>query len=425
MAADVKASATRHARRNYTLGVINGALFGLADNLASPYLVLSPFVDALGGSHVLVGLLPAIYNGGWFFPQLFISHRLQQMPLKKPAYDLGALARIICWFLLTVSTFLVPREFPQLLLAIFFLFYVLFSFAAGFTGASFMDIVAKVIPPNRRGTFFGRRDLGSALTAIIAGVAIQRLLDPASGILFPYNFGLLFVISGIGVVLALGSFHFVVEPAEFTQGPSVTFREQLAAARCILVRNHQFRRYLLTRGIIAVADIATPFYAIYAMDSLKAPLDIVGTYIAFSTLSSLVTNPLLSRISDHRGHRVVLLLAAMGMVAMPLIALVFGWLPPGPNLGLPFGLIFVFSGITRTAGNIAFPSLLLEIAPAQERPLYIGFTNTMLGVASFLPTVGGVLLDTAGYRAMFLITLTVGLIGLALGLGMKRNARQT
>jgi MFS family permease len=415
-----KSIATRHLRRNYTLGVLNGTLFGLADNLASPYLVLSPFVDALGGSHVLVGLLPAIYNGGWFFPQFLISHRLQQMPLKLAVYDRGAWFRGLCWSILTAAVFIVPRDRPEVLLALFFSFYVLFSFAAGFTGAAFMDIVAKVIPANRRGTFFGRRDLGAALSAIAAGLVIRWLLDPTTGVPFPLSFGWLFLLSGVSIVLALGLFHFVVEPAERTPNAPVTFRYQLSAAGRVLRCNHFYRRYLVTRGILAIADIATPFYAIYATDALHAPLEIVGSYLAFATLASLISNPLLCRLGERRGLRSVLLVAAGGMVAMPLVALALGLLPPGPILGIPFGLVFVVNGITRTAGNIAFPSMLLEIAPAQERALYIGFTNTMLGVASFLPTLGGVILDLAGYRVMFGLTLGVGFVGFWLGRGMKR-----
>jgi MFS family permease len=415
---DPRIVATRHFRRNYICGLLNGAFFGFVDSVASPYLVLSLFVNNLGGSNFLVGLLPAINNGGWFLPQFLISHRLQQLPRKKVVYDIAAMIRVICWIVLVVSTFLIGNTNATLLLVLFFIPYTLYSLAAGFAGAPFMDIVAKTIPVNRRGTFFGQRDLTGAMMAIGGSYIVSYFLSPELALAFPLNFAYLLLITGIAVILGLGSFSFVVEPVEATPAQGLTFRDQLHSARVIFLRNQIYRRFLLTRVAIAVADIATPFYAIYATRVLNIPLEIIGVYIAATTGASLFTNPLLSRLSDQRGHRIVLLIAATGMVTMPALAMLFGLVPAGPALGLPFGLVFVITGITRTAGNIAYPSYLLEIAPAGERPLYIGFTNTILGVATFLPVVGGILLDLAGFRVILLLALLVAGIAWSLAKGM-------
>ncbi|HEX9075512.1 MAG TPA: MFS transporter [Anaerolineae bacterium] len=415
---DPRIVAARHFRRNYICGLLNGAFFGFVDSVASPYLVLSLFVNTLGGSNFLVGLLPAINNGGWFLPQFLISHRLQQLPRKKGVYDTAALVRVICWVILVVSTFLIGNTNATLLLLLFFIPYTVYSLAAGFAGAPFMDIVAKTIPVNRRGTFFGQRDLSGAMLAIGGSYIVSYFLNPGTAIVFPLNFAYLLLITGIAVVLGLGSFSFVVEPVEATPVQGLTFRDQLHSARVIFLRNKVYRRFLLTRVAIAIADIATPFYAIYATRVLNIPLEIIGIYIAATTGASLFTNPLLSRLSDRRGHRIVLLIAATGMVTMPALAVAFGLLPAGPALGLPFGLVFAITGITRTAGNIAYPSYLLEIAPAGERPLYIGFTNTILGIATFLPVVGGILLDLAGFRVILLLALIVAGIAWSLAKGM-------
>lgn len=415
---DPRIVAARHFRRNYICGLLNGAFFGFVDSVASPYLVLSLFVNTLGGSNFLVGLLPAINNGGWFLPQFLISHRLQQLPRKKVVYDIAAMIRVVCWIVLVVSTFLIGNTNATLLLVLFFIPYTLYSLAAGFAGAPFMDIVAKTIPVNRRGTFFGQRDLTGAMMAIGGSYIVSYFLNPELALAFPLNFAYLLLITGIAVILGLGSFSFVAEPVEATPAQGLTFRDQLHSARVIFLRNQIYRRFLLTRVAIAIADIATPFYAIYATRVLNIPLEIIGVYIAATTGASLFTNPLLSRLSDQRGHRIVLLMAATGMVAMPVLAMLFGLVPAGPALGLPFGLVFVITGITRTAGNIAYPSYLLEIAPAGERPLYIGFTNSILGVATFLPVVGGILLDLAGFRVILLLALVVAGIAWSLAKGM-------
>ena len=216
----------------------------------------------------------------------------------------------------------------------------------------------------------------------------------------------------------LSLFGFVVEPPDATTGQQVTLREQTRAARRLWRENRMFRRYLTTRIVLALADVATPFYAIFATRQLGGPEQIVGLYIGLTTLSAMVTNPLWSWISDHRGNRPMLLAAAFTALIMPVIAFVFGLFPPSPLLVTPFGLLFVFYGAGRTAGNIAFPTYLLEIAPASERSLYIGFTNTLLGIATFIPAVGGILLDLFGFTPLFVISLLVGALGVWLAGGL-------
>ena len=408
----------KNYKRNYILGLTNGAMFGFVDSAASPYLVLPLFVNALGGSNLLIGLLPAIANGTWYFPQFLISHRLQRLPRKISVYASAGFIRIVCWALLIVATFVLAQSNPALLLALFFLFYTIYGLAAGFAGTPFMDIVAKTIPTERRGSYFGNRDLVGALMAIAAGWVVNYFLSPDLAAIFPSNFGFLFLIVGSTVVIGLGAFSLIVEPAGIVPADQITFREQLRAARQMVSANRGYRRYLLTRIVLAIADIATPFYAIYAIKILEIPAETVGAYIGIATISSLITNPLLSRASDRRGNRIVLIGAATGMLIMPIIALAFGLLPPSPLLGLPFGVMFIVSGITRTAANISYPSYLLEIAPAAERSLYIGFTNTMLGIATFIPVIGGVLLDLFGFRAVLVLGLAISALAWWLARGM-------
>jgi hypothetical protein len=46
-------------------------------NLTDPSLVLSVFVRMLGGSNMLIGLLPTIRFGGWFLPQFMAASWIQ------------------------------------------------------------------------------------------------------------------------------------------------------------------------------------------------------------------------------------------------------------------------------------------------------------------------------------------------------------
>ncbi|MBI4675930.1 MAG: MFS transporter [Chloroflexi bacterium] len=413
----------KNLRYNYTLGIFNGAIFGFVDALIAPSLTLAVFITQLGGPSLLVGLMSAIYNGGWFIPQFLISHRLQQRPLKKPVYAGAAAVRIACWLLIVLATFLLGATNQTLLLAIFFALMTIYSLAAGVAGNPFMAIVAKVIPMPRRGSFFGWREFSGTAMGLLAGYLVAVALSPERGLGFPNNFTLLFVVTFGAVGAGLVLFTLVREPRESITGDGITFAQQVSAARGIVQQNHQYRRYLLTRFVLAAGDLATPFYAIYATRQLGAPAAIVGLYIAVTTLSALLATPILSYLSDRRKLDWILVLAAGATPVIPLLALAFGAFGRADALALAFSLIFLVYGIGRTAANIAFPTYLLNLAPPEQRTLYIGFTNTVLGVATFIPVVGGTLLDLFGFTPLFVITFLAAACGLGLAVGLVRQRK--
>lgn len=406
----------KNLRRNYTYGILNGAIFGFVDAISAPSLVLALFIEQLGASNFLIGLLPAIVNGGWFLPQFFISHRLQQLPLKKPVYTTSAVIRISCWAIIVVATFALGASRPTELLVIFFVLITVYSFAAGFAGNAFMTIVGKIIPMPRRGSFFGLRELTGTAMGLFAGYLVAVALSPQRGLEFPNNFGILFVITFGTVALGLMVFALVREPRETTDVGEITFLDNLDKAKVVWGENRTFRLYVLTRVVLAAGDLATPFYAIYATQELGVEPAAVGVYIAVTTLAALVSNPLWSWLSDHHKSHVVMVAAAGAAPILPLLALMFGALNPGPQLALPFAILFAVYGAGRTAGNIVFPTYLLNLAPPAERTLYIGLTNTLLGFATFIPIVGGVLLDLYGFQPLFIITFLASSVGLALAL---------
>lgn len=413
----------KNLRFNYTIGLINGAIFGFVDALIAPSLTLALFITTLGGSSFLVGLLAAIYNGGWFLPQFLVSHRIQQLPLKVQLYRRASYIRIVCWFLICAATFTLGANNPTLLLFLFFLLMTIYSFTAGFAGNAFMTVVGKIIPLQTRGSFFAWREFAGTAMGLFAGYLVAVALSPQRGLVFPDNFGLVFVAAFGAIGAGLLLFVQVREPREEIKQTSVSLFDQFRTARVIVRENHTFRRYLSTRFILAAADLATPFYAIFAIRQLGAPEAIVGLYIGLTTISALLSTPVLSYLSGHHRLHWVLVIAAAATPIIPLIALIFVFLGSGDTIAVAFGLIFVVFGVGRTAANIAFPTYLLNLAPAETRSLYIGFTNTLLGIATFIPIIGGILLDLFGFTLLFAITFIMSAVGFWLALGLRHAER--
>jgi MFS family permease len=67
------------------------------------------------------------------------------------------------------------------------------------------------------------------------------------------------------------------------------------------------------------------------------------------------------------------------------------------------------------AGN----TYLLEVVPESERPSYMGLANTMLGLVTFLPVLGGLLVAWLGYNGTFIIALIFALLGVLASLRLS------
>jgi MFS family permease len=403
-----------HLRRNFTLGIINGGLFVFAEALMSIDTVLTWFVQQLGGSNFLIGLVGPLRDAGWFLPQLFISHRLQREPLKQPMYRRAAMVRVGAWSVWTLAVFVLAGNLSALLL-VFFTAYAVNALASGFAGLPFMEIVAKTIPPDRRGSYFGARMFMGGLLTLLAGVLVGVMLSVSNPLPFPKNVGVLFAVSFVAAVVGMTAFALVKEPRSEVRDDGITFTAHLQRAFWLPRYNLNLRYMLLARVSILLSYVASPFFSIYSIDVLGAPPSIIGVYLGVRTVTALAINPVWSRLSDRRGNKLVLQLAtAIGVVMLlwvvlaPLVTQAAS-VPAELRMYL-FVPVFALMGMYETGVNIGAVNLTLDVAPANDRAIYIGLTNTVLGVAYISTAVSGLIVDAAGYAGVFVAGLLLLLL---------------
>ena len=147
-------SSPREVQRSFVLGAADGVLYRLFMALTDPAFVLTWFVSQLSTSSVAVGMLLPIRMGASVLPQLFFAGWVQRRPRKMPVYRALMLVSLVCWALLIISVFVLGDTHKSLLLIVFVVLFCLYSMITGVVGLPFMDIVARVIPPRRRASFF-------------------------------------------------------------------------------------------------------------------------------------------------------------------------------------------------------------------------------------------------------------------------------
>ena len=407
-------AADPHLRRNYALGVINGSLYILAESLIDPTLVLTWFLSRLSAPNVLIGLVVPLRDTGWFLPQLFLARRQARQPYKLPTYSAAALVRCVAWA--TMSIVVLTQRNPTVLIIGFFVPYVINSAASGWGGLPFMDVVAKTIPVRQRGPYFAARMLIGGALGIAGSLVVRLALGEQLGRAFPANVGQLIAIAGLFAVVSLISFTFVVEPPGEVRDEVSSLTAHLGRAGRLMQGDHNFRLFLITRVAIMAAQMAAPFFAVYASRELGAGPEMVSVYLASNTAASVISNLMWSRLSNRRGNRAVIRLAAGLGLSMTLLAWLAGPLDRALAVGAAapwlFVVVFAISGAFQSGIGVGGMSMLLEIAPSHERALYVGLTNSVLGVALFSTSISGVLVDWLGYRGLFLLAAGCYAVGL-------------
>lgn len=392
------------------LGVLNGTLLRVLDTLASPSLVLPWFVTRLGGSAVAVGLLVPIANGGWFLPQLLMARFVHPLRQKLPLYRAASTVRVVVWVLMVAIIALGGARNPTFTLWSFILLYAVFCFGSGVSGLPWLDVIARAIPADQRGRFFGWRDFTGGILAVGASVLVRVTLNDAAGPRFPYDYAMLFALAGVAGAASYYLFGRITEPAEAT-APVAPVQPGVASIHWSApLSNRGFRLFLWTRVALMGAYVALPFYGLYARQRLGAPDGMAGVYSGALTAALVVSTMVWGRLSDGKGNLLLLRVVSVGFLVLALLPLVFGQ----HASYLAYTMVFVLMGAVYSGADIALLAMGLELAPADQRSAYLGLLNSALGVVSLLLVLGGWIVDRWGLEAVFLLSAALSSLAILL-----------
>ena len=399
----MNAEILRHLKHNMTVNLMDGAFFGFGAGFASFVTILPLFMRTMTSSPILIGLIPAIHAAGWQLPQIFtagwITRRRQVTPL---VIGLTSLERLP-YLGLALAAFFLPRLGAQVTLVITFALLVWQGLGAGFTANPWQTMIAKIIPGERRGTFFGMQgglaNLFASIGAIIAGLILGRVDSP-------WDFTWCFLIC-FGLLLI--SWVFMALTREPASQPPELDEEALPISAIgqvgtILRKDHNFRWFLIARAISQLAIMGYAFYAIYAVDHHGVTEVQIGLMTGVLMGAQVAANFVMGWLGDRIGHRNVMEFGLVAMAASALLA----WWAPAPGW---FFLVFTLAALGNVALWTVALSMTLEYGSESERPTYIGMTNTLTAPANILaPFLGGWLANSFGYPATFAASAIGGLL---------------
>jgi MFS family permease len=288
----------------------------------------------------------------------------------------------------------------------------------GFTATAWQSMIAKIMPPNFRGTFYGAQsafaNLLSSGGAVLAGVILG-----ARG--SPLDFTLCFFIAGAAMMLSLGFLAWTRETeSQNVQAATQTRRDYWKELQRIVQEDENFRWFIAARMLSQVAAVSLSFFTIHAVRNYGMDDITVGIMTGVLLLAQTVSNPLLGWLGDRFSHRLMFALASVLAMASALLAIF------APDASW-FYLIFALAGAANAGLWTITMALTAEFGTQVTRPYYIGLSNTLVApVTIFAPIFGGWLADTSGFAATFLFAAAGGLgTAILLIFGLREPRKQS
>lgn len=413
----------RGSRRSFILGILNGAFFRTSEAFMHSQTVLTWFLDQLGAANVLIAMINPIRRNSSFLLQLVVSGHLERQPVKQPFYRTVSYFRCAVLLVLAAAIALMPPGSPWLL-TVFFVIFTGYSVGAGLVMIPFMDIVGKVIPSERRGSFFGQRLLWGGLLGIGASALTGYLLSEPGGLVFPLNVAVVIALGAVALAAGALMLTLIDEPKSEVHEVGLPWQEQLRRGWHLLKEDPHYRRFALVRLALTPAQWATPFFTVYARRALDIPPARVGLYLGARTAAALLSNLLWGPLSDRRGNQLMTRISIGVGMLMPILALATG--TAGQNahpdaqrtLSYAFAGVFVLLGAYESSRMISYVGYLLDLAPEVDRPLYTAFSSTIFGLANFSAFLSGLIVDAGGHAVLLIISACSYGLALILSAGM-------
>ncbi len=401
----IEQQSRKFLKYNVIISMVDAAFFGIGWGFGSFGTIIPLFFAQMTTSATLIGLIPAIHAVGWQIPQLFTAGWVARMRKYKPAVLLMTIHERVPYLGLALAAWLLPVFGVKIILPFAFFLLIWQGLGSGFTANPWQSMIAKIIPSDWRGTFFGAQ--AAIANVLISGAAIGAgyLLDLLNS---PLDFAVCFLITGVAMGLSYFFLSLTREPLDtekvIPEAKASFWRE----AREILRKDHGFRWFLVFRVLYQFATMGFAFYIVYGLLAFNMDAVTAGYLTAALTISQTVANVGMGWLADRLGHRSMLIAGAVAIALSSFAA----WAAPSVNW---LYLVFVLAGLANVSYWTIGMAMTVQYGTEAERPVYIGLSNTLIAPATiFAPLLGGWIADAAGYQTTFMLSAIGGVLTMLL-----------
>jgi len=399
--ANIASPSCRQQPRNFMLNLANGSCTKLAEQLAGPNLVLVWLLQSLGAPVWMLGVLMPIKQTGTLLPQMAAAGQIRRLPVRKWIWVGSSLIQALCLGGIIAAAAFLPAVAAGWITLLLF---TLFCLASGTASVAYQDVLGKTISKGRRGRLLAARSLVGGLLTIGAGLGIRATYSGAE------NLDPLLILLGCAATLwtlAALLFGATTEEPGTTGGRRHILQEARAGWEFARIYPG-FRHYIYVRAMLLSVEISSPFFVLFASTRLEFGTEALGYLVVGVGLSQVISSPFWGKMADNTsktvmGYSSLMAVAAIGMTLL-LPAL------PGESLQLAgFILTFILLGLAEAGARLGRKTYLVDALPADERPTYTAFSNTLVGCVALASAGLGAVAQIFGAAALLLLLALLAL----------------
>lgn len=383
--------------------VLDGVSFFIGMLFISFDQVIPVYLKTLGAPTAAVALIPLMLDLGINLPAVFVASKIEKMPRRKPFVIRVGILQRIPWMMLAVTSLLFAVTRPGLMSVLVLVGVGGFALATGISMPGFFFFVANLVPKQRRGRVFAIRAVGSYVFGLVAGTFVSRILD---GIAFPASYALLFTIASAFTWVSLISIVLLRESPTEPPKREHSLRETFRRLPDILLKNRNFRRYLIGRILHGTAFAGTSYYAVSLVSRFALSDAAVGTFTTITAVTFVVVNPIIGALADRYGYRILFVISS----AFLFVGHLLGALPVPYFVALA---TIVAAATARSVRLMGDSNMTLDFCDEAEVPTYISAAGLIVGPASLVILAIGAIAEHAGFTTLFIVAAITAALSFA------------
>jgi MFS family permease len=419
------------ARRNIAALIFDISTFVSGIAFIPSATVIVGLASKLTDSKTLISIAAMVFSVSWFLPQLFAARLVRGRPRQRPYVLITSLIGRPIFLLIALWLFVTRAADPALTLWIVIIGIGLFNICDAIAGVAWFDIISRALSPRIRARVMTAGQVISGIIGLGVSEVIKRVLA-SPDLPFPVNYGVLFLCTFL--FMAVSTIAIIVlreRPMDHVEAAASASGEFWSRLIESVKTNRLLQRIVAVRLLTGIEAMAASFYLVFAKERYAMPDAVEGNFTQAIIIGGLAGVAIFGWIAERFTSRSVVHLSSIFYVAAPALAgLCAVFEIPASIAYLLFVGVFLMRGALEHSLVLGIVGYLLDTTPESDRAMFVGGINTLGGIVSTSPLVGGLLIDTYGvgafrmwpYAFVFIFVTALALAGLLISLRMPRVA---
>ena len=376
------------------------------------------YLTFLNASSMQIGLITAIFWGGFAFPQVWAGYISESKPIKKNFMAKTLILSSLSWLILGLYVIFTKAADSGLSIWLFLILFAWACILAGMFIPGQFSLLFKIIPTERLGQLLGILFAVQFGGIFLAGPVIQLINNRFEA---PMNYAVLFLLTfviSIAITLILLS---IKEPEGDKIESAPSFGAYLGKCINVVKTDKILTKFIIGKWLMSGHYIMLAFILAYHINERGFNVLYSGWFSSLQGLGLFIGGFTITKIADKYGPKYMLLTSHIIVVIYTVLA----WLVPTFSPVIVF-VAFVITGLAQVSDNVGYTNMCLLCCPTVDKSTYVAVTNIGVNLLTVpLPIIFGLLMDKGilDYSGTFTIVIIMMIAAIIYILKVMENPK--